>query len=86
MVQKACLSYPDFQSAFANGLIVTVFASTFSLLIGSAFAYLVDRYAFAGRGALEAILSSPLIVPHFTTGFGFLLLGASLKLGQSLRW
>jgi putative spermidine/putrescine transport system permease protein len=77
------LSYPDFQGAFVNGLIVTAFASSLSLLIGSAFAYLIDRYTFAGRAALEAILSSPLIVPHFTTGFGFLLLGANLRLGQS---
>jgi len=80
---ERALSYPDFQSAFANGLIVTAFASCLALAIGSAFAYLIDRYAFPGRGALEAILSSPLIVPHFTTGFGFLLLGASLDLGQS---
>jgi putative spermidine/putrescine transport system permease protein len=80
---ERALSYPDFQSAFANGLIVTAFASTVALVIGSAFAYLIERYAFPGRSALEAILSSPLIVPHFTTGFGFLLLGASLHLGQS---
>jgi putative spermidine/putrescine transport system permease protein len=77
------LAYPDFRSAFANGLVVTAFASTIALLIGSAFAYLIERYAFRGRAALEAVLSSPLIVPHFTTGFGFLLLGASLHLGQS---
>ena len=77
------LTYPDFRDAFANGLIVTVFASTIALVVGAAFAYLVDRYAFAGRGVLEAILSSPLIVPHFTTGFGFLLLGARLGLSRS---
>jgi putative spermidine/putrescine transport system permease protein len=80
---ERALSYPDFQGAFANGLVVTAFASTIALMIGSAFAYLIDRYAFPGRAALEAVLSSPLIVPHFTTGFGFLLLGASLRLGQS---
>ena len=54
-------------------------------LIGSAFAYLIDRYTFAGRAALEAILSSPLIVPHFTTGFGFLLLGANLASARAMR-
>ena len=80
---ERAFSYPDFQNAFVNGLIVTAFASSLSLLIGSAFAYLVDRYVFAGRAALEAVLASPLIIPHFTTGFGFLLLGADLGLGQS---
>ena len=77
------LSYPDFRNGFANGLIVTTFASTIALAVGSAFAYLVDRYGFRGRGTLEAVLSSPLIVPHFTTGFGFLLLGAELGLTRS---
>ncbi len=80
---ERALSYPDFQHAFANGLIVTAFASSLALAIGSAFAYLIERHAFPGRGVLEAILASPLIVPHFTTGFGFLLLGASLGFGQS---
>ncbi len=72
------LTYPDFRNAFGNGLIVTVIASTIALAVGSSFAYLVDRYDFRGRGTLEAILASPLIIPHFTTGFGFLLLGAMI--------
>lgn len=77
------VTYPDFQNAFESGLIVSAGASTLALLVGASFAYLIDRYRFRGRGALEAVLSSPLIVPHFTTGFGFLLLGAGLGLGQS---
>lgn len=77
------VTYPDFQDAFINGLIVTAFASTLALTVGTAVAYLIDRYPFPGRTALEAVLSSPLIVPHFTTGLGFLLLGVGLGLGQS---
>jgi putative spermidine/putrescine transport system permease protein len=80
---ERALAYPDFQNAFANGLIVAAMASATALAIGTAFAYLIGRYAFAGRGALEAVLSSPLIVPHFTTGFGFLLLGARIGLTRS---
>lgn len=72
------LTYPDFRDAFFNGLIVTAIASTVALAVGASFAYLVDRHQFRGRGTLEAILASPLIIPHFTTGFGFLLLGAML--------
>jgi putative spermidine/putrescine transport system permease protein len=77
------LTYPDFRNAFVNGLIVSALASSTALMIGAAFAYLIERYPFPGRGALEAILASPLIVPHFTTGFGFLLLGARVGLTQS---
>lgn len=75
--------YPDFQSGFINSLIVTFFASTLALVVGSALAYLVDRHRFRGRAALEAVLAAPLVVPYFTTGFGFLLLGVSLGIQQS---
>jgi putative spermidine/putrescine transport system permease protein len=80
--EKAAL-YPDFRDALNNGLIVTVFASSLALLAGSALAFLISRYRFKGQSALEAVLSSPLIIPHFTTGFGFLLLGAQLGVTQS---
>ena len=77
------VTYPDFQIAFRNGIIVAAFASTLALVFGAAVALLVARYKFQGRGLLEAILSAPLIVPHFTTGFGFLLLGAHLDINQT---
>src|SRR5436190_18483131 len=67
--------YPDFRKALHNGLIVTAWASSLALVAGSALALLTSRYRFRGQTALEAVLSSPLIIPHFTTGFGFLLLG-----------
>ncbi len=76
------VTYPDFQNAFINGLIVTSFASTLALITGSAVACLIERYAFPGRTVLEAVLSSPLIVPHFTTGLGFLMLGVALGINQ----
>lgn len=75
---EKALNYPEFQRAFGNGVIVSVAASSIALLVGGACAYLLDRYEFPYKAALEGILSSPLIIPHFTTGFGFLLLGASL--------
>lgn len=76
-------AYRDFQAGFLNSLIVTAFASTLAVVVGGAVAYLVDRYRFPGRAALEAVLAAPLIVPYFTTGFGFLLLGVSLGIQQS---
>jgi len=80
---EQALTYRDFREAFANGLIITAFASTIALVVGTAFAYLIERYRFPGKGLIELVLSSPLIVPHFTTGFGFLLLGARLGLARS---
>lgn len=79
---EKALTYRDFQRAFQNGLIVTGCASTLAVIVGSSFAWLIHKYQFSGRGALEAVLWSPLIIPHFTLGFGFLLLGGALKLHQ----
>jgi putative spermidine/putrescine transport system permease protein len=77
------LAYADFREAFRHGVIVSSCASTIALAAGSAFAFLVLRYRFPGRAALNAVLSSPLMIPHFTTGFGFLLLGGQLGLSQT---
>lgn len=80
---ERAITYTDFQNAFVNGLIVAALASSVALVVGTGFAYLIERHAFRGKGALEAVLSSPLVVPHFTTGFGFLLLGAQIGLTRS---
>lgn len=79
--QKA-LTYPDFQSAFKTSLIVMLLSSTIAVVLGSTFAYVIHHYKFRGRGLLEAALWSPLVIPHFTTGFGFLLLASHLNLTQ----
>lgn len=76
-------TYEDFQEAFYNGLIVTLTASTIASLVGIASAYVINRFAFFGRKTLDFLLSSPLIIPRFTTGFGFLLVGSSLSLTNS---
>lgn len=80
---ERALTYEDFTNAFANGLVVTACASSIALVAGSAAAYLTNRFSFKGRAVLEGILTAPLIVPHFTTGFGFLLLGSGLGLSGS---
>jgi putative spermidine/putrescine transport system permease protein len=72
------IAYDDFQTGFRNGLIVTAWASTIALAVGAAFALAVERYEFRLKRVLELILLSPLIVPHFTVGLGFLILAAQL--------
>src|SRR5262249_20747777 len=74
----AAAGYRDFQLGFHNGLIVTLAASSIALVIGAAFAFVLDRYAFRGRHAIEALLLAPLVVPHFTVGLGFLILAAQV--------
>lgn len=77
------LAYDDFRAGFHNGLIVTAWASSIALVIGAAFAFALDRYQFRLKQTIETVLLSPLIVPHFTVGLGFLILAAQLGLVRS---
>jgi putative spermidine/putrescine transport system permease protein len=72
------IAYPDFQVGFRNGVIVTAWASTIALVAGAAFAIALERYEFRLKRTLEAVLLSPLVVPHFTVGLGFLIFAAQL--------
>src|SRR5579859_1012427 len=72
------LTYPDFRDGLANGLIVTAWSSSIALVVGATFAFVIERYRFFFKQTLEGILLSPLIIPHFTVGLGFLILAAQL--------
>jgi len=72
------IAYQDFRDGFRNGLIVTAWSSTIALLVGAMFAFALDRYRFRFRKLIEAILLSPLVIPHFTVGLGFLILAAQI--------
>jgi ABC-type spermidine/putrescine transport system, permease component II len=78
------IAYEDFQAGFRNGLIVTACASSIALVVGAAFAFALDRYEFRLKRALETVLLSPLVVPHFTIGLGFLILAAQVGFGARL--
>src|SRR5712671_2630101 len=76
------LAYEDFRAGFRNGLIVTAWASSIALVVGAAFALALERYEFRLKRTLEIVLLSPLVVPHFTVGLGFLILAAQLGLAR----
>src|SRR5262245_14357701 len=72
------LAYDDFRSGFRNGLIVTGWASSIALLVGTDFAFALDRYTFTLKLTIESVLLSSLVLPHFTIGLGFLILAAQI--------
>jgi putative spermidine/putrescine transport system permease protein len=72
------IEYQDFRDGFRNGLIVTAWSSTIALAVGAMFAFVLDRYNFRFKSAIEGVLLSPLVIPHFTVGLGFLILAAQL--------
>jgi len=77
------IAYRDFQEGVRNGLIVTSWASTIALVVGAAFAFALDRYQFRFKTALEGVLLSPLVIPHFTIGLGFLILAVQIGLART---
>jgi putative spermidine/putrescine transport system permease protein len=70
------VSYRDFQTGFQNGLFVMLMSSSIALVVGAAFAFVLDRYTFKTKGLIEGLLLAPLVVPHFTVGLGLLILAA----------
>ncbi|KAA0018208.1 ABC transporter permease [Salinicola corii] len=79
---ERAVSYDDFRSGFYSGLIVTAWASTLAVFIGTTLAIVIHRYTFRFKAVLEGILLSPLFIPHFTIGLGLLMLVAQLNLGR----
>jgi putative spermidine/putrescine transport system permease protein len=77
------LTYPQFQRAAVNSLLVTAAASLLALPIGTAAALALERGRLRGRHVWATLLLSPLIVPGVAAGLGFLILAAALGLLRS---
>jgi putative spermidine/putrescine transport system permease protein len=77
------LTYPQFQRAAVNSLIVTTSAALLALPIGTAAALTLERGRLRARHLWATLLLSPLVVPGVATGLGFLILAAALGLLRS---
>ncbi len=76
-------TYEDFRRGLQNGLIITAWASTIALVVGTMAAFVIERFEFRGRHTLETLLVSPLVIPHFTLGIGFLILASGLSMSRT---
>jgi putative spermidine/putrescine transport system permease protein len=79
---QRALSYPDFQSGFRSSVIATLWASTIALMVGTGLAIAVKRFEFFGKESLQALLLSPLVIPHFTIGLGLLIFVSQAGMGR----
>jgi putative spermidine/putrescine transport system permease protein len=77
------INYSDFRRGFHNGLIIALSSSMIALVVGAAFAFVLDRYEFAAKRLIEGLLLAPLVVPHFTVGLGLLILAAQIGAARS---
>jgi putative spermidine/putrescine transport system permease protein len=77
------LTYPQFQRAALNSLVVTCAAVALALPAGTLAALALERGRLRARSVWAAVLLSPLVVPGVAAGLGFLILAAALGLLRS---
>ena len=77
------VTYPQFQRAMWNSLLVTAGAVALAMPIGTAAALALARGRRRGASIWATLLLSPLVVPGVAAGLGFLILGAALGLLRS---
>jgi putative spermidine/putrescine transport system permease protein len=77
------ITYPQFQRAMWNSLLVTAGAVALAMPIGTAAALALARGRPRGGPLWATLLLSPLVVPGVAAGLGFLILGAALGLLRS---
>jgi putative spermidine/putrescine transport system permease protein len=73
------LTDPEFRTSLAFSTSLALGATVGALALGIPAAFALTRYEFAGRGAAEATLLSPLIFPVLITGVALLQLFARLN-------
>jgi putative spermidine/putrescine transport system permease protein len=77
------LTYPQFQKAAVNSLMVTGGAVLLALPVGTLAALALERGRLRAPSVWAAVLLSPLVVPGVAAGLGFLIFAAALGLLRS---
>ena len=77
------LTYPQFQRAALNSLLVTGGAVALALPIGTLAALALERGRLRAPNLWAALLLSPLVMPGVAAGLGFLILAAAAGLLRS---
>jgi putative spermidine/putrescine transport system permease protein len=83
---RAVFEHSDLVQSFWNSLSVAAIAATLAVLLAIPAGLAIARHDFPGRQALNALLMSPLIVPHLVLGVAMLRLFALLGVRGSSLW
>src|SRR5881394_1535215 len=83
---RAVFAHPDLVASFANSLWLATVAATLAVAIAVPAALAIDRYQFRGRGALNALFLSPLMIPHLVLGLALLRLFTLIGATGSFTW
>jgi putative spermidine/putrescine transport system permease protein len=83
---RAVFEHSDLVQSFWNSLGVAAVAATVAVALAVPAGLAIARHQFAGRDALNALLLSPLIVPHLVLGVALLRLFALIDARGSSAW
>lgn len=72
--------------AMANSLTIAALATLFSLVLGAVAAVLLWRFRFPLKGAVDGVISLPIIVPEICLGVAFLMFFAAIDWPNNLVW
>lgn len=83
---KAVFERADFIQAFYNSVLLALVAATLATLIAVPAGLAITRYQFPGRGFLNGLFLSPIIIPHLVLGVAMLRLFALMGVNGSFAW
>lgn len=83
---KAVFVHPDFMASFYNSLWLATLSATIAVLISLPAGIAISRYEFPGRGFLNGLFLSPLIIPHLVLGVALLRLFSLIGATGSFGW
>jgi spermidine/putrescine transport system permease protein len=81
---RLLLQRPDIMAGLRVSLIVGLFATAISTVLGTLLALALARHRFRGRRVLESLLYVPLVTPEIVVGISLLILFAGLKVALGI--
>lgn len=83
---QAVFRHPDFVRSFWTSLLLATLSATIAVAIAVPAGFALTRYEFRGRGFVNGLFLSPLIVPHLVLGIALLDLFSLLGVTGDFVW
>lgn len=71
---KAALLKPEIQAAFRLTIVSCTLAALLSIWVATPLGYLLSRYRFRGRAAIDTLVDIPIVLPPLVLGLSLLIL------------
>jgi spermidine/putrescine transport system permease protein len=83
---EKALNNSSLVEALVNSLTIALFATIFSVILGALAGVMLWRFKFPFKGAVEGVMSLPIIVPEICLGVAMLIFFASIQWPNGMIW